>query len=98
MDLHLDDKVFLVTGASAGIGAATVRILAAEGATVVGTARRTEGMEELGARASAVAADVTDPRSAAQVAAEVLARHATDAWTAWSTTLAALSRAAASWR
>ncbi|WP_331763272.1 SDR family oxidoreductase (plasmid) [Streptomyces sp. NBC_01590] len=75
MDLHVDDKVFLVTGASAGIGAATVRILAAEGATVVGTARRTEGIEELGARVSAVAADVTDPRSAAQVVAEVLARH-----------------------
>ncbi|MEU8324697.1 SDR family oxidoreductase [Nonomuraea sp. NPDC048881] len=75
MDLHLEGKVFLVTGASAGIGAATVRTLADEGAFVVGTARGTEGIERLGARVSAVAADVTDPRAPAQAVAEVLARH-----------------------
>ncbi|OPC84070.1 hypothetical protein B4N89_26875 [Embleya scabrispora] len=38
MDLHLNGKVFLVTGAFAGIGAATARLLHAEGATVVGAA------------------------------------------------------------
>lgn len=31
MDLRLQDKVIVVTGASAGIGQATVRLLATEG-------------------------------------------------------------------
>lgn len=36
MDLELDGKVFIVTGASAGIGEATAALLADEGAQVVG--------------------------------------------------------------
>ncbi|TVT30365.1 SDR family oxidoreductase [Amycolatopsis rhizosphaerae] len=75
MDLQLAGRVFLVTGASAGIGEATVRVLAAEGATVVGVAREADGVERLGAAVSAVAADVTDPGAAARVVAEVLDRH-----------------------
>jgi 3-oxoacyl-[acyl-carrier protein] reductase len=35
MDLELNDKIALVTGASSGIGAATAAVLAAEGADVV---------------------------------------------------------------
>ncbi|MTE13489.1 SDR family oxidoreductase [Nocardia sp. CT2-14] len=75
MDLQLDGKVFLVTGASAGIGAATVRTLVAEGATVIGTARSIEGIAGLSERASVLAADATDPQAPAQVVAEVLTRH-----------------------
>ncbi|MFI2740374.1 SDR family NAD(P)-dependent oxidoreductase, partial [Streptomyces sp. NPDC018711] len=42
---------------------------------MVGTARRTEGIDALGARVSAVAADVTDPRAPERVVAEVLDRR-----------------------
>jgi NAD(P)-dependent dehydrogenase (short-subunit alcohol dehydrogenase family) len=41
MDLRLGGKTALVTGASKGIGLATVRLLVAEGATVVAAARTT---------------------------------------------------------
>ncbi|XP_046412390.1 farnesol dehydrogenase-like [Neodiprion virginianus] len=41
-------KIALVTGASAGVGAATVETLVREGLTVVGIARRVEKIEKLG--------------------------------------------------
>ena len=40
MDLGLDGKVCVVTGATRGIGAATARMLAQEGARVLSVARR----------------------------------------------------------
>ena len=55
----LDGKTALVTGASSGIGAATARLLAGEGARVVGGARRVERLET----EVALALDVTDPAS-----------------------------------
>ncbi|MFJ6054864.1 SDR family NAD(P)-dependent oxidoreductase [Streptomyces sp. NPDC092307] len=75
MDLRIENRVYLVTGASSGIGEATVRLLAAEGATVVGVARKPWSTEALGDRVSTVAADLTDPDAARHVADTVLERH-----------------------
>lgn len=50
MDLALSGKTAVVTGASRGIGLATVRALVAEGVTVAGAARTaTPGLKETGA-------------------------------------------------
>jgi 3-hydroxy acid dehydrogenase / malonic semialdehyde reductase len=55
----LEGRRAIVTGASSGIGAATARALAAEGAVVAGGARRVEQL----ATAVALPLDVTDPES-----------------------------------
>jgi NADP-dependent 3-hydroxy acid dehydrogenase YdfG len=60
----LTGKVVAITGASAGIGAATARALAAEGASVVLGARRQARLEELAGDlgdAAVVEMDVRDP-------------------------------------
>ena len=55
MHLELDGRTGLVTGASAGIGRATARILAGEGVRLAITGRRSEKLEEL--KAEIVAAN-----------------------------------------
>ena len=70
------NKVAMVTGASAGIGEATVRRLLAEGWTVYAGARRVEKMQPLaqaGARLQAL--DVTDDASMLAAVAQVRAEQ-----------------------
>ncbi len=68
-------KTAVVTGASAGIGAAAFARLAAAGYRVIGGARRVERIramaEELGGEARALPLDVTDGESVAAFAAAV---------------------------
>ena len=67
MDLGLADHVYILTGASKGLGFATAEALVADGAKVVISARDEAGVEEAAAelggpgRAVGVAADLTDP-------------------------------------
>ncbi|MFI6521906.1 oxidoreductase [Spirillospora sp. NPDC050679] len=72
MDLRLNGKTALVTGASRGIGLATVRALTAEGVRVAGAARTvTPGLKETGALA--VTADLGTPEGAAEAVARAAA-------------------------
>lgn len=66
----------VVTGASSGIGAATVRWLRAASWDVVAVARRTDRLAELAAQTGAVAvvADVTSDDDVARLVAHVAAR------------------------
>jgi NADP-dependent 3-hydroxy acid dehydrogenase YdfG len=74
----LQGKVAIVTGASAGLGHATARALAAEGASVVVTARREERLrllvDEIGERSAFLAGDVSLESTAGEVLALALQR------------------------
>ena len=76
--MELTDKVVIVTGASAGIGEATARRLAREGARLVLAARRTDRIQRLADELGEAVAVTTDLRDPAQVRALVAA--ATDAY------------------
>ncbi|MET8100376.1 oxidoreductase [Streptomyces sp. NPDC005236] len=72
-------KVWLVTGATSGFGRAITEAAIDAGDTVIGTARRPEGLAELVAthprRLEAIALDVADGGRIDAVAANVLARY-----------------------
>lgn len=76
MDLQLTGRVFVLTGASRGLGLATARVLAAEGATVVLGARSPD-VVALGASlgGTGVIADQADPEAADRLVATALERH-----------------------
>lgn len=65
MDLGLKDRVYVVTGATRGLGNAAARELVADGAKVIITGRDekrvAEAAEALGENAVGVAADNADP-------------------------------------
>jgi NADP-dependent 3-hydroxy acid dehydrogenase YdfG len=76
---RLENKVAIITGASAGIGQATTKALAREGAQLVLTARRKERLEQLaaeakqlGGKAVIVAGDACDESTASRTVEEAV--------------------------
>ncbi len=79
MDLHLKDKVFIVTGGAKGIGAGIVKTLASEGAIPVIVGRNEqdnmlllEQIQEKGLQGLQVVAELSEPASSGYVIRNVL--------------------------
>ena len=76
MDLQLEGKTALVTGASRGIGEGTAKVLAQDGVKCVVSARRMELLENLadeiesagGVRPTPISADLFQPGATAKLA------------------------------
>ncbi|MBO6807875.1 SDR family oxidoreductase [Thalassospira sp.] len=71
------DKVFIVTGAGAGIGLASARLLAENGAKVLITGRREgplRGAEQDTSGIAALVVDATDPDAAERTVGEAMSR------------------------
>jgi NAD(P)-dependent dehydrogenase (short-subunit alcohol dehydrogenase family) len=74
MDLELQGRVAVVTGASKGIGLAVVRTLVGEGMHVVGGALTVESLDAIDG-VTAVALDLVDPAGSARLVQEAVERH-----------------------
>ncbi|HET6634371.1 MAG TPA: SDR family oxidoreductase [Streptomyces sp.] len=79
MDLGLQDRVYVVTGATRGLGFATAEQLVAEGARVVVSGRTEEAVSAAvdrlgGAQAAGVVADNADPDAAERLMAAATSR------------------------
>ncbi len=78
MDVELDGRKALVTGASSGLGLACAQALAAEGVQVVLASRSAERLEAavaaIGGSASWIAADVSDTEAATALVADATER------------------------
>jgi len=82
MDLHLKDKVILVSGGAKGIGAGIVRVLAAEGAIpiIVGHNEKDNlqivaELEASGGRAWQVYAELSNPQTAEGIIKTILEKY-----------------------
>jgi 3-oxoacyl-[acyl-carrier protein] reductase len=73
MELGLNDRVYVLTGATRGLGFATARCLVADGAKVVVSSRNQESVDkaiaELGSNAAGIVADLADPGTPAALVA-----------------------------
>jgi 3-oxoacyl-[acyl-carrier protein] reductase len=78
MELQLADRVFVLTGASRGLGRATAEVLVAEGARVVVSARDASSVDAavaaLGERATGVVADLADSSTPDRLITEATGR------------------------
>ncbi len=79
--MELKDKLFVITGASSGIGAATARAAAAQGARVILLARSLDKLKQIaasicsqGGSAFPIIVDLTDADAVQAMAEQVLAR------------------------
>jgi 3-oxoacyl-[acyl-carrier protein] reductase len=79
VDLGLQGKACIVTGATRGIGRATVRMLHAEGARVLLVARDADELADVSGEVGGefLAADVTDPDAAERIVATCAERFGT---------------------
>ncbi len=81
MDLGLQDRIAIVTGASRGIGRAIAQLLSAEGMRIVLVARSDAALAQTAAGCAgetlALARDLREPDAAADVVAATIARFGT---------------------
>lgn len=82
MDLHLNDKIIIVTGGAKGIGEAIVRVLATEGAIPVIVGRNDDDNQRVvsdlrvkGLRADAVVAELTHPDACEDAVSRVIEKY-----------------------